>query len=616
MPSPLIYLTCVLVLGVFAQWMAWRLRFPAILLLLVTGFLLGRWVRPDEMIDETLLSSAVSLSVAVILFEGGLSLKFRDITDIGPAILRLVTIGCAVTWGTATLLGRGLVFDTWAVAALAGAIYTVTGPTVIGPLLRHVRPHRRPAAVARWEGIVVDPIGATLAVLVYESIQTQGPEAAAATVALAIAKTATSALAVGGGVAGATVFLLRRHWLPDYLHAPALLAAVLGAFTLSDLIQPESGLATVTVLGVALANQKRVAIEHMTKFKQSLGVLLLGGLFIVLSGGLQPEDLSALGGQGLLYVAAMILLVRPASVLIATIGSSLNVPERAFIACLAPRGVVAAAVSGVFAMHLAHLDSPSLQADASRLVPLTFLLIVVTVTVYGLTAKPLALRLGVADPDPQGFLIIGAGPLERMIAKTIQEEGCLVKLVDSNRQNVTAARLDGLRTRHGNILSESLQEELDLSGLGRLLAMTPSDEVNALSAIAFTETFERAGVFQLPSAHAQTRTKGAGGANRPAGRRLFAADATYDELTRRMMAGAVIKKTLLTEEFSFSDFQEQYGQQAVVLFIVGRTGNLSICTAEEALNPVAGQKLISLVDADATKANSNAARLRSALPTS
>lgn len=601
MPSPLVYITCVLVLGVFAQWLAWRLRFPAILLLLAAGFLLGRWVRPEELIDPSLLSSAVSLSVAVILFEGGLSLKFRDIADIGPAILRLVTIGCVVTWIAATALGRLLVFDTLAVAALAGAIYTVTGPTVIGPLLRHIRPHRRPAAVARWEGIVVDPIGATLAVLVYEVIQTQGTEAAVATVVLALVKTIAAALAVGGGVAAATMLLLRRHWLPDYLQAPALLAAVLGAFTLSDLVQPESGLATVTVLGVTLANQRRVAIEHVTKFKESLGVLLLGGLFIILSGRLLPKDLAALGWHGLLFVVAMIAIVRPASVFIATVRSSLNISERAFISWLAPRGVVAAAVSGVFAIHLAQLESTNLHADADRLVPLTFLLIVVTVTVYGLTAKPFALRLGVADPEPQGLLIIGAGLLERTIAKTVQEEGCAVKLVDSNRQNVTAARLDGLRTRHGNILSESLQEELNLGGLGRLLAMTPSDEVNSLAALAFTETFERAGVFQLPTAQVSTRTKGTGGENRAAGRRLFAPDATYDELTRRLTAGATIKKTLLTDEFDFDAFREQYGARAIVLFVVGKSGRISVCTSEEPLNAVSGQKLISLVDVESAR---------------
>ncbi|HEX6984180.1 MAG TPA: cation:proton antiporter [Planctomycetaceae bacterium] len=595
MPSPLVYLTCVIALGVAAQWVAWRLKFPAILLLLGTGFVLGRWVAPDELVPPSLLAAGVSLSVAVILFEGGLSLKFRDLGEAGPAIVRLVTVGCLVTWGAATALGRLLVFDTLAVAALAGAIYTVTGPTVIGPLLRHVRPHRRPAAVARWEGIVNDPIGALLAVLVYEAIQAQGPEAAAATVTLALGKTLAAAAVIGGGVAAAVVAALRRHWLPDYLHAPVLVAAVLAAFTLSDLVQHESGLATVTVLGIALANQRRVAIEHVTKFKEGLGVLLLGGLFIVLSGRLRPEDLAALGWEGALFVAAMILAVRPAATFVATARSALDRRERAFVAWMAPRGVVAAAVSGIFALQLDRLGPQALRADAGRIEPLTFLLIVATVAVYGLTAKPVARRLGVADPDPQGLLIIGAGELERAVAKAVHEEGYSVLLVDNNRENVTAARLDGLRTRHGNILSESLQEDLDLAGLGRLLAMTPSDKTNALAALAFVDTFERAGVFQLPASPAPTPAK-AGGENRPMARRLFAPDATYAELARRLRAGALIKKTLLTEEFDFTAFRGRHGPRATVLFVVGRTGGLTVCTVEEPPSPVPGQKLIALID--------------------
>ncbi|MBA3316143.1 MAG: sodium:proton antiporter [Planctomycetaceae bacterium] len=598
MPSPLVYLTLVLVIGVAAQWFAWRFRFPAILLLLVLGFALGRWADPDEIIGQSLLASVVSLSVAVILFEGGLSLRFRELAETGPAIFRLITVGCIVTWILATAFGRLLVFDTLRVAALAGAIFTVTGPTVIGPLLRHIRPHRRPSAVAKWEGIVVDPIGAILAVLVYETIPAEGPEAAAMMLTSAVLKTAAASLIVGGGGAALIVLLLRRHLIPDYLQAPIILGVVLGGFTLANELQHESGLAAVTVMGIAFANQKLVSIEHVMTFKENLGILLIGALFVVLAGRLQPENLTALGWGGVLFIVALILLIRPAAVLAATVRSTLTWRERIFIAWLAPRGIVAAAVASVFAIALSRFGpSEAIRADADRLVPLTFLVIITTVAIYGLTARHLALRLGVAEPDPQGVLIIGAGEFEREVAKALQEDGYVVKLIDSNRENVTAAKLDGLRTRHGNILSESLQEDLDLSGLGRLLAMTSSDEVNALAAIAFTHTFERAGVFQLPTPQADKKTKGQGGENRPTARRLFAPDATYNELTRRVKAGAVIKKTLLTPEFDYEAFQKQHGDRAIVLFIVSKTGDLKIRTADDTSVPVAGQKLVSLIDA-------------------
>lgn len=599
MPSPLVYLTLILVLGVAAQWVAWRFRLPAILLLLATGFLLGSWADPDVLIGESLLAAVVSLSVAVILFEGGLSLRVSELAEAGTAIFRLVTVGCAVTWFLASLAGRWLVFETWLVAILAGAIFTVTGPTVIGPLLRHVRPHRRAAAVAKWEGIVIDPIGAILAVLVYEAILAQGTGAAILHIGWAVTTTALAGVIVGGGGAALITLLLRRHLVPDYLHAPVILGIVLGGFTLANLVQHESGLAAVTVMGIAFANQKLVSIEHIMKFKENLGILLIGALFVVLAGRLRPEDLTALDWRGLAFVAALILVIRPLSVLAATARSALTWSERAFISWLAPRGIVAAAVASVFAISLSEIGpTESVRADANRLVPLTFLVIIGTVAVYGLTAKLLARRLGVADPEPQGLLVVGAGELERAIAKAVQEEGFVVKMVDSNREHVSAARLDGLRTRHGNILSESLQEELDLSGLGRLLAMTSSDEVNSLAAIAFTNVFESAGVFQLPTPQADKKKKGQGGENRPTARRLFAPEATYTALAERVRNGATIKKTPLTQEFDFAAFQAQYGTRAVVLFIVDKNGDLKIRTAEVPLEPTPGQKLISLIDAE------------------
>lgn len=597
MSSPLVYLAGIVVLGVAAQWVAWRLKFPAILLLLAAGFALGRLVAPEEVVPEGLLRAAVALSVAVILFEGGLGLRFRDLAETGSALSRLVTVGCAVTWVLATLLGRLFVFETWQVAALAGALLTVTGPTVIGPLLRHVRATRRAAAVARWEGIVIDPIGASLAVLVFEAVRAGGPEGAAQSVAAAVVRTVGFGFAAGGAGAGLIVLLLRRRWVPDYLEAPLLLAAVVGAYALADLGQHEAGLLAVTVMGVALANQRLVDVEHLARFKESLGVLLVSVLFVVLSGRLRPEAVLALGIGGAAFVAGMIVLVRPLSVLAATAGSPLSWPERAFLGWLAPRGIVAAAVSSVLAADLARTaSSDAVRGDAELFVPLTFAVIVATVTVYGLTAKALAGRLGVADPDPQGLLVVGAGPLARAVAKAAEAAGFPVRLIDSHRGNVLAARLEGLDVRHGNVLSEAVRDELDLAGLGRLLALTPNDELNALAAQAFTGEFERAGVYQLPPPRDEARRKG--GETRVSARRLFAEEATHEELTRRLRDGATIKSTPLTGQFDYETFRSNYGRRAVPLFLVRADGRrLAVWTADAPPTPAAGDRLVSLVEA-------------------
>ncbi len=602
--SPLIYLTGVVVLGIAAQWIAWRLRLPAILLLLAFGFLMGQLIEPEELssfLHHELLFPIVSLSVAVILFEGGLSLRFRDVRETSPAVIRLVTIGAAVTWVLASL-GALLVFDHPQLAILAGAVFVVTGPTVIGPLLRHVRPTRRVGSVARWEGIVIDPVGALLALLAFNAALAGNAQSAAAMVVMGVVKTIAVSIVLGFAAAGLLIALLRRHSIPDYLENPIALAIVVAAFTASNLIQEESGLATVTLVGMILANQRSASIEHLIEFKENLGVLLISGLFILLSSRIQPADLASVGVRGPLLLGFLIVVVRPVAVMLATLGTALDWRERLFLSWLAPRGIVAAAVASVFALEIVEAGggNEAFIQDARQLVPLTFLVIVGTVAVYGLTAAPLARLLKIAEPDPQGILFAGADRMNRAIAAAVAEEGFVVELVDTNRQHVRDTRMQGLRARMGSILSEYFVEELDLGGIGRLLAMTPNDEVNALAALEFSKDFGRGEVFQLPTHAAEENRNDAAGTSVPTARRrgriLFDSRATYSYLASRHANGAVIKTTSITEEFGYEDFVERHGESAIVLFVVGPNQKLQIATADEPPEPKPGQKLIYLAD--------------------
>jgi len=608
-PSPLIYLAAVVVIGIAAQWIAWRLKLPAILLLLAAGFAFGQWLPIEEYIPQDLLFPAVSLSVAVILFEGGLTLRFRELRATGGSVWRLVTIGCLITGVFSAVAARLLIFQEWPIAILAGAIFTVTGPTVVIPLLRAVRPTGRLSKIAKWEGIVIDPIGAMLAVLVFEALISAGVGAAAASVTYSLVITLATGVIIGGGAALVLIVLFEQNWIPDFLDAPVLLATVLGIFAASNTMQAESGLVTVTVMGIVLANQRRVEIEHLIKFKENLGVLLISVLFILLSGRIRPSDVSQLGLNGFLFLLVLIFVVRPIAVFASTLGTKLTFKERVFLAWLAPRGIVAAAVASVFALELEHaLNHPEglsfdasyaqlLRDDAGQLVPLTFLVIIATVATYGLTAGTLARWLGLADQNPQGMLIAGAGAFARAAAKAVQKEGYQVLLVDSNRENIRAARMDDLPCRHGNILSDTLRDELDLSGLGRFLAMTPNDEVNSLASLIMRNEFGRAGVYQLPVNKVRLTQQGREEAAPPEGRRLFAEGLTYAELNRRIVEDrAVVKKTLLTEEFDFPAFLRQHGDSAVVLFVVApKSKSISIRNAGESISPQPGQKLISLV---------------------
>lgn len=599
-----IYLASIIALGFFAQWLAWRLRLPSLLLLIGFGFLLGIAARhfgqdPGDMINDKLLLPGVSLAVAVVLFEGGLSLRLREISETKLAVFRLVTVAILVTWAGATLAFMMLFNLPWQICLLQGAILVVSGPTVIAPLLRQVRPTGRISAVVKWEGIVNDPIGAALAVLVFQAIvvhSTGDRSDSLRSVLPAMATELVIMLAIGSaiglGMALVLMQALKRFWVPDYLHVSLFLAAVIGSFSLSNAIAHESGLVAVTVLGIVLANQHTVAIKHVMEFKEHLGVLLVSGLFIVLASRMEADDLLKLGLPGLLFLVVLIFVVRPAAVFLSTWRTGLDLNEKIFLAFLAPRGIVAVAVTTVFALQLDdHI--PEFTEDINKMVPITFLVSMGTVAFYGLLAPPLARWLGLSVASPQGVLFVGASAWARQVAKLLQDEGFRVLLVDTNRQHQSAARMLGLPVIAGDALSEYVHTTTDLAGIGRLLAVTPNDEVNTLAALEFQHTFGRAEVYQLAS---ETDRKKTDKPQHLKSRILFSEDATYDSLEERYARGGQIKRTQLTEAFGYDEYQRTYGDAAWPLFRITESGQLIVCTAEKSKNPPkAGEVIIALV---------------------
>ncbi|MBT8399764.1 MAG: cation:proton antiporter, partial [Rhodothermia bacterium] len=298
----LIGIVGVLVLGIASQWIAWRFRLPSILLLLLVGFAAGpvTGFLPSSSLEGDWLYAFVSVSIGVILFEGGLSLRVSELREVGASVLNLVTIGVLVTWALAGLGAYYIVGFETGLAILAGAILTVTGPTVIVPLLRHVRPTGRVGAVAKWEGITIDPAGAILAVLVLEalllinrSVEASGDTFESAMLHAVEGLLLTIATSVGISVIGSAllVFLLYRRLVPDYLQSAMALAIVVGTFGLSNSLQEESGLLEATLMGIIMANQKFVPVRRITEFKEDLQVLLIGSLFILLSARLELSSL-------------------------------------------------------------------------------------------------------------------------------------------------------------------------------------------------------------------------------------------------------------------------------------------------------------------------------------
>lgn len=592
MEHPLIGLAGIVVIGIAAQWLSWRLRLPAIFLLLLAGFVAGGvtgWIDPDGLLGAALFP-IVSLSVAIILFEGGLSLDIAELAKIGRVVRNLASIGVVATWVLSAIAARFLLGFDWPLSALLGAILVVTGPTVIIPLLRHIRPTAKLGSAIRWEAIVNDPTGAILAVLVFNAIVVgEGQEGISAAV-LGVVKALGAGGALGLAGAGLIVLLLKRYWVPDFLQSPVTLAVVMVVFSLSDLVLSESGLLAVTVMGSALASQNVVTVRHIVEFKENLRVLLISALFVILAARLPISDPAYSDPGSLLFLAVLILVVRPAAVALSTIGTFLTWRERVFLGFMAPRGIVAAAVASIFSLELMELGYPG----AEKLAPVMFLVIVGTVALYGLGAGRVARWLGVATPNPQGMLLLGASGWVRAVAQALKAEGVEVTLVDSNRKNVAQARQDGLEAKCDNILAEYAFEDLELDGIGRFLALTPNDEVNSLATVHASDVFERSNVYQLAPEGAD---EGGRLTEMPAhlqGRILFDTVATHAEITKRFAQGATIKRTGLTDEFGFDEFVEHYRGAALPLFVVTETRKVRVLEAQRKVPVKAGQTLISL----------------------
>lgn len=592
----LLALTGIIVAGIAAQWLAWRIKVPAILFLLMIGVLLGPmlgWLNPDQLFGD-LLFPIVSLAVAVILFEGSLTLHFHELRGVGGLIWRLVTIGAAVSWGVASAAAHYFVGLSWSMAALFGAIVVVTGPTVVVPLLRIVRPVAKVSTVLRWEGIMIDPIGALLAVLVFEFIITQLEHSTSgsglSTVLWPFIRLVGLGLAFGLGGGYLLGVVLRRHALPEFLINVVVLASVLAVFTASNLLADESGLLAVTVMGILLANMRGVPLADVLHFKESLTLLFISGLFILLAARIHPSMFSAIGFGAILVLLAIQFVAQPLKVWLSAIGSGLSWREKLMIAWIGPRGIVAAAISGLFALKLAQHG----VVGADALVPLTFIIIVGTVVSASLTARPLAQRLGVALPEDKGLLIVGINQLSRKIAQALKKQGYRVILADTSYGDIRQARMEGLETFYGNPVSEAADRRLDLVGIGRLLAMSAQPEINSLAAVRYRHEFGAGNVYVL-----KTPQELAGTANQRisetfTGRPLFGEKISSGDLMALVEQEAEINSTRLTEAFGWSNYQSIYADRGMILFMISPRGLLFVHGSGHEPSPSEGWVIIGL----------------------
>ncbi len=600
-----IALAAVLLLGIGAQWAAWRLKIPSILLLLIFGLLAGPVMRqmgslstfsinPDDIFGADLLFALVGISVGMILYEGGLTLKLREIRSSWRSVAMLVTVGSFVTWMVALVSAKFILGLSTPIATLLGAVLIVTGPTVIGPMLSHIRPSGASGLILKWEGIVIDPIGVGVAVLVFEALVAQEGTYSFDVTAEAIARTLVAGIFLGTAAALLLKELLNRFLIPDFLQNPVSLMLVVATFTASNEIMAESGLLATTVMGIVLVNQRKVDVHHILEFKENLRVLLISVLFIVLAARLRIEDLQQLNWFevfGFLFV--LVVVARPLGVFLSTLGAGLSWQERVFLCLMAPRGIVAAAGASIFALGL---ENAGIEGHET-IVPLTFTVIIGTVAFYGLTAPWAARVLGVSDPNPQGILVVGASGWVRSLSGVLDKHGIRVHLVDTNRANIRRAVMGGLSATNANILSMSDITDLDLRGIGRVFSATPNDEVNTLVLQAFKGYFDTSQMYRLSRITSKASKSSEHGHSESLGRVLFADDLGHTELESKIQDGWVIKATNISSEFTFEDYQTLYGSSAVSLCTL-RDGVMTVSTVDAPASPIAGDTIISLVNPD------------------
>ncbi|MCP1469997.1 NhaP-type Na+/H+ or K+/H+ antiporter [Sphingobium sp. OAS761] len=578
-------------LGIGAQWIAWRTGWPAIALMLGAGVIAGPvlgLIDPEHVFGE-LLEPMVSIAVALILFEGGLSLNFRELRKTDGAVTRLVLLGAPIGWAlgaVACYYAAGLV---WPVAILFAGILVVTGPTVVLPLLRQSNVAARPRAILKWEAIVNDPVGALLGVVTYEYLRRSAEGGSLASVIVALVAAAIVAGLIGFAAARAVGWTFPRGHVPEYLKAPILLVAVIGVFVLSNMIQQETGLLAVTVMGVALANMRLDSLRDIQPFKENVTVLLISGVFVLLSASLDLEVLRQFEWRFLAFLFVLLFLVRPATVLLSLAFTPVPWNERLLIAWIAPRGIVAVAISGLFALRLDRLGF----SDGSILVTLSFAVVIATIVAHGFSIKPVARLLKVTGASDSGLLIVGATPFTLELAGQLRQLSVPVTIADNSWQRLSAARHAGIPTYHGEILSEATEERLDLAQFQVLAAATDNEAYNALVCSEFAPEVGRDNVYQLGDASDDDDPRALPESLR--GRALFASGLGVEGIMQREEQGWTFRKTRISDQFDFDAARASLPEGGDMLLLLRKSGAIRFFTHASRPTPQPGDTILSYV---------------------
>ncbi len=536
--------------GFAAQWAAWKFHLPAIVFLLLTGFVFGPvfgLLTPDEMFGD-FLRPAIGVAVAVILFEASLNLDFREIREVKRAVNHIVLIGAPLGWVLISLGAHYIGGLSWPTAVTFGGLLVVTGPTVIIPLLRTARLNHRVNSILKWEGIINDPIGVLFSVVALEYfIVSQSAQSVTAGfyVHFTFALAAVSAVSYMIGIGINRLF--QSGIVPEYLKSYFMLIVVISLFTVSNMVIEELGLIAVTVLGVTLANIKVSSLDDIRRFKEVVTLLLVSGVFIVLTADLDPRVLLAIDFRGVLFIVFLLLVLRPIAVFVSSIGTSMTLKETIFVSLIAPRGVVCAAVAAMMGPQLVDAGF----ADGEKLLPLAFAIVVITVLVDSFFIKRLAKYLSLSAEKSNGLIIVGGSAWATELGLLLKSKDIDVLIADRNWHGLREARQGGLTTFYGEILSEDAEFSIDFARYTNILAATEDPVYNALVCNSFVHELGRENVWQLSEPKDVSSKKAV--ATSLQGRAFVSEDLTLEALQERFAAGARFKATRVGGDIASED---------------------------------------------------------------
>ena len=503
----------IIILGILAQWVAWKFKIPAILPLILIGLLVGpiaatylsedgsKWIEPiwngeKGLFPGDYLYYFVSLAISIILFEGGLTLKRNEIKNVGPVITKLITLGSAVTFFGAAIIAHYTFNLGWEISFLFSGLIIVTGPTVITPILRNIPLKKDISTVLKWEGILIDPIGALVAVLVFEFISVGGESGFTKTALLEFGKILLFGTTFGFTFAHALAYAINKKLIPHYLLNVVSLSTVLLVFVESELFAHESGLLAVVVMGMVLGNSKLNNLKELLYFKESLSVLLISILFILLAANINMNQLLLLYTWKTAALFALVVFVlRPLAVFLSTINSRLKFNEKLFISWVGPRGIVAAGIASLFGSKLLKQG----VEGAEYITPLVFMIVLGTVLLNATTARLFAKIVGVFLKSSNAILIVGASSPARLIASFLKRKGKRVIIIDSNENFINQAIKEDLEALPVNIYDDDLRDNIELNDVGYLIAITGNDAVNTYALTNFSNEFGEHGAFRLAS---------------------------------------------------------------------------------------------------------------------